>query len=195
MRRFHQADRLSLFHNLLSLITETPRLLLREFNAADAGHLYDLNHDPEVLKYTGDRPFADLADAARFLEQYKDYDLYGMGRWAVVLKSTRAFTGWCGLKYRPDLGTEGEVDLGYRFFRKYWGKGFATETARRCVDYGFEQLHLKRIIGRSAIANAASVKVLEKCGLKFECFNHHFAEESVQFAMSLEDYKAFRLIR
>lgn len=149
------------------MITETPRLLLREFNAADAGHLYDLNHDPEVLKYTGDRPFADQADAARFLEQYKDYDLYGMGRWAVVLKSTRAFTGWCGLKYRPDLGPEGEVDLGYRFFRKYWGQGIASEAATACIEYGFQVLKLNRIIGRVMEANAGSINVLEKCGMQF----------------------------
>lgn len=134
---------------------------------ADAGHLFNLNNDPEVLKYTGDLPFADHADAAKFLEQYQDYHLYGMGRWAVILKSTQEFTGWCGLKYRPDLGTVGEVDLGYRFFRKYWGQGIASEAATACIEYGFQVLNLKRIIGRVMEANVGSINVLEKCGMHF----------------------------
>lgn len=176
----------------MNYVLETERCRLREMHPDDGPAMYDLNSDPEVIRFTGDGPFESPAAATEFLRNYDAYKKFGMGRWLVEKKDDSSILGWCGLKFLPE---ENQVDLGYRFFRKYWGQGFATETARRCVEYGFEHLHLKRIIGRSAIANEASVKVLEKCGLKFECFNHHFAEESVQFAMSLEDYRAFRLIR
>ena len=54
-----------------------------------------------------------------------------------------------------------------RFFRRYWGRGYATEAARACLDYGFRILRLKRIVGRVMRENAASVRVLEKIGLEF----------------------------
>lgn len=173
-------------------VFETERCRLREMTPADGPAMFELNSDPEVVRYTGDGPFESEEAAIRFLEGYDAYRRFGMGRWLVERKEDNAVLGWCGLKFLQD---ENQVDLGYRFYRKYWGLGYATETARKSVDYGFEQLHLNRIIGRSAIANTASVHVLEKCGLKFECFNHHFDEESVQFAISLEDYRAFKLIR
>ena len=60
-----------------------------------------------------------------------------------------------------------EVDLGYRFFKKFWGQKIATESALACIEYGFNTLGLKRIIGRAMKENIASIKVLEKCGMHF----------------------------
>ena len=148
-------------------ILETPRLLLREFREADALHFFELNEDPEVIRYTGDLPFASAEEARRFLLDYDRYKKYGYGRWAVLLKETEAgpaWIGWCGLKYIPELN---ETDIGFRFFRRYWGKGYATEAARACLEYGFRRLGLKRIVGRAMKENGASVRVLEKIGLEF----------------------------
>jgi RimJ/RimL family protein N-acetyltransferase len=60
-----------------------------------------------------------------------------------------------------------EVDLGFRFFKKYWNLGYATETAKACIEYGFHQLQLTKIVGRAMELNVASVKVLEKTGMTF----------------------------
>jgi [ribosomal protein S5]-alanine N-acetyltransferase len=149
----------------MNYLIETNRLGLRELTPGDARHFYDLNADPEVVKYTGDPPFKSLEAARNFLENYDQYQQYGYGRWAVILKETGEFIGWCGLKYLPELD---ETDLGFRFFRKHWNRGFASEAARACVDFGFKKLKLKRIVGRAMAANAASVKVLEKTGFVFE---------------------------
>lgn len=147
----------------MKFLIETERLGLREFSPADAVHFYHLNADPEVIKYTGDPPFGSIGDARGFLEKYDAYEKAGYGRWAVILKDTEEFIGWCGLKYLPELD---ETDIGFRFFQKHWGKGYATEAAIACVDYGFKTLKLKRIVGRAMSANLASVRVLEKAGLK-----------------------------
>ena len=72
--------------------------------------------------------------------------------------------GWCGLKY---LSETNEVDLGYRFMKKFWDKGYATEAALACIEYGFNRLNLQRIVGRALPGNLASIKVLEKCGMKY----------------------------
>jgi len=151
----------------VKVILETPRLILRELTTEDYQNFFDLNSDPEVVRYVGDGPFASLTAAKKFLENYDQYEKYGMGRWAVILKTNKDFTGWCGLKFQPELSETGEVDLGYRFFRKYWGQKIATESAKACVDYGFNQLKLKRIVGRVMVGNTASAKVLEKCGMHF----------------------------
>ncbi len=146
-------------------ILETDRLLLRELNTKDSVNFYQLNLNPEVIKYTGDKSFQNIKQAENFLKTYKDYKINGFGRWAVIEKSSGEFLGWCGLKYDKSLN---ETDIGFRFFEKYWNKGFATESAKACIIYGFEKLKIKTIIGRAMKDNIASIKVLEKIGLKYE---------------------------
>ena len=147
----------------LKTIIETERLLLREFDQSDAIHFYQLNADPEVIRYTGDPPFASVEAARVFLENYQDYQKNGYGRWVVLLKSNDEFIGFCGLKFNElEL-----VDLGFRFFKKHWNKGYATESARACLEYGFRQLQLEEIIGRAAKDNTASIRVLEKLGMSY----------------------------
>lgn len=149
----------------MSQISETERLILRELNTDDAENFYKLNLNPNVIKYTGNSAFKDINEAREFLENYHDYKLNGFGRWAVIDKSNNEFLGWCGLKYDKNLD---ETDIGFRFFEEYWNKGFATESAKACIDYGFENLNLKTIIGRAMSENTASIKVLEKIGLQFQ---------------------------
>jgi len=139
------------------------RLGYREFEPHDGEVLYRLNSDPEVIRYTGDPPFADIDEARAFILGYERYRLHGYGRWAVIHKSDQAFLGWAGLNLIDD-----EVDLGYRFFRSFWGQGFATEAARACIEYGFGKLNLSHIIARSLPENVASLKVLEKVGMQFK---------------------------
>jgi RimJ/RimL family protein N-acetyltransferase len=152
----------------MQCILETERLTLRELTIADAQLLIDLNSDPLVTRYTGDGPVADL-DAAEniitdiILPQYPNK----MGRWAVHLKSSGEFIGWCGIKYISELD---EYDLGYRFHRRFWGQGYATEAAKACVNYAKEVLKLQRLVGRVALDNTPSSNVLEKCGFKFLYF-------------------------
>ncbi len=148
----------------MKLILETERLLLRELSVKDASHFYELNNDSEVLNFTGDEPFQNIEQARAFLENYDHYSLYGFGRWAVISKENESFLGWCGLNYSKELD---EFDVGFRFFRKYWNQGFATEAAQACVNYGISELKIPEILGRAMKKNAASIKVLEKIGMTY----------------------------
>ncbi len=145
-------------------ILETSRCYLRELSVDDARHFYELNSDPEVIKYTGDKAFESIETARQFLVNYNPYATYGYGRWAVIDTKNNQFIGWCGLKYSSDLD---ETDLGFRFFKKYWNQGYASETAQACIDYGFTKLNLNQIVGKAMEDNVASVKVLEKIGMTF----------------------------
>jgi ribosomal-protein-alanine N-acetyltransferase len=149
----------------MNIVFETERLLLRLFTIQDAELIWQLNFDPEVTRFTHD-PVTDIDHAAEILETtiLPQYALYNHGRWAVHTKNDLQFIGWCGLKFRPALN---EIDLGYRFMKAFWGRGYATEAAYASIQYGFEKLHLQRIVGRAEPANIGSVKVLENCGMKY----------------------------
>ena len=145
-------------------ILETDRLYLRELIIADAESMYLLNLDLDVLKYTGDIPFESIEQAKQFLKNYDHYKKYNFGRWAVIDKKTKDFIGWCGLKYTPELD---EHDIGFRFFKKYWNKGYATESAKACLNLGFNKYYLAEIVGRAMTENIGSIKVLEKIGMTY----------------------------
>ncbi len=148
-----------------NLVFETKRLIFRNFTIDDAALIYHLNKDPEVVRYTLD-PMHSLQQAHEVLEKIilPQYALYNYGRWAVHEKSDLNFLGWCGLKYRPELN---EIDLGYRYQKKAWGKGYATEAAYASLEYGFSKLRLNRIVGRALPENLASIRVLEKCEMQY----------------------------
>lgn len=147
----------------MTLVTETTRLVLREMIPADAGEAFALNADPEVVRYTGDGPFASVEEARAFLTHYPDYRVHGMGRWAVLRKADGKWLGWCGLKRHSN----GDVDLGYRLLREHWGQGYATEAGKACLEVGFGHFALETIIGRVARENIASIRVLEKLGMSY----------------------------
>jgi ribosomal-protein-alanine N-acetyltransferase len=149
----------------MKTILETDRLLLREFDINYAESFYELNLNPNVIKYTGNSAFKDIDEARVFLENYSDYRRNGFGRWAVINKVNQEFLGWCGLKYDEKLD---ETDIGFRFFEHFWNKGFATESAKACINYGLKKLNLKTIVGRAMKENTASIKVLEKIGLQYD---------------------------
>ncbi len=146
-----------------NLVTE--RTIMRKLTIDDAKDFYDLNLDEEVLKYTGDKPFENLQASIDFLTNYDQFDKFGVGRLAVIDKATAKFIGWCGLKYSQ---VKNEYDIGFRFYRNYWNKGYATETSKKCIEFGFNELGIEKIVGRAMKENIGSVKVLEKIGMTFK---------------------------
>ncbi len=150
----------------MKVILETDRLLLREFVESDAEAFFQLNSDPEVLRFVPDKQLTSVDQARQLLLEHPiaDYRKYGYGRGACILKSTGEQIGFAGLKYLEELG---EVDVAYRLLPAHWGRGLATEVALASVRYGFADLGLKQIIGLVMPENIASVRVLEKTGLRY----------------------------
>jgi ribosomal-protein-alanine N-acetyltransferase len=160
----------------MQIFVETERLILREIVPEDEQGLFELDSDPEVHRYLGNKPVKSLDEIRNVItfirQQYVDN---GIGRWAVVERRSGAFIGWSGLKLVKDEfnGQTDFYDLGYRFIKRHWGKGYATETAIASVKYGFDTMGLKKINGMAHIGNLASQNVLQKAGLKFvNTFNY-----------------------
>src|SRR5262249_24868599 len=146
---------------------ETARLLLRRFTAADGGLLFDLDSDPEVMRYlTGGagtpRALIEARVLPRFLEDRGDFA--GSGAWALIEKAGARFVGWVSL--RPLDAAAGAAELGYRLRRESWGRGYAAEAARILLRTAFAAPSgPARVLARTYQDNLASRRVLEKLGM------------------------------
>ncbi|MCB0480267.1 MAG: GNAT family N-acetyltransferase [Flavobacteriales bacterium] len=169
-----------------NVIIETKRFELRELVLEDSQMFYALNLDPEVTRYTGDRAFQSIGQAWHFLEEYIEtvYPRDGFGRWAILDKKTGAKWGWAGLKKREN----GEIDLGYRLFQEYWGKGCAGEVGEGCLRHAFVNLKLESLIAEAVSENIASIRVMEKLGFKYlrDGVDHGF--ETKIYSISQPEY-------
>ena len=148
-----------------NIILETERLIIREHVLSDAPFFFELNSNYNVVKYTGDVAFNNLEEAENIVRYVMNqYKKIGYGRWLVAEKKTNNPIGWCGLKYHADTK---ETDIGYRLLESAWGKGYATESAKACIDYGFKHFHLNHIVGNAMKENTASIQVLKKLGMTY----------------------------
>lgn len=165
----------------------TERLTLRAMTADDAEAFYQLNSDPQVMRYTGEPPLQSVQEAAGAIASYPDFERYGFGRWGCVLKAEQRLIGFCGLKSLPELDA---VDVGYRLLPEYWGRGLATEACQASVDFGFRVLGLEEIIALVMPGNAASIRVLEKVGLQFVSEVKYFGETALKYTVRNADLRS-----
>lgn len=144
----------------------TARLRLRPLSPDDAAFVLRLVNEPEFVEHIGDKGVRDLAGARRFLREgaWTRQELAGHGMLAVESLEDGTTLGVCGLLHRHALGLS---DVGFAFLRAHRGRGYATEAAREVVRHGRETLGLERVHGLVSPANAASIRVLEKLGLKY----------------------------
>lgn len=147
-------------------IIETERLLLRPFTLNDAEKAFEMNADPEVLKYIPMEPCKSVEETRALIKRttLADYKKYGFGRHAVILKSENNLIGFTGLKQEEEING---VDLGYRLSRKYWGKGLGYEAAAPFVKVAFEEMNIPLLYGSAMKENLASIRILKKLGMTF----------------------------
>lgn len=154
-------------HELL----RTPRLILRRFTLEDGPLVVELDSDPEVVRWVGmpnrETTTLDIWQNRvwpRTREYYESGPKYGF--WAVHTRDDEKFIGWFHYRPHPDISPDPE--LGYRFARRAWGRGYATEGGRALVDRGFGELGDTRIFARAERPNIASWRVMQKLGMCYE---------------------------
>jgi RimJ/RimL family protein N-acetyltransferase len=154
----------------MDVFLETERLILRRFTMDDVDNLVELDSDPDVMHYiTGGKPTPreqiETDFLPHFLAYYERGERYGF--WAVVEKTSGDFIGW--FHFRPPHGsTDPDIaELGYRFRKVAWGKGYATEGSRALIAKGFKELGVKRVTAYTFEKHDASQRVMEKAGLSF----------------------------
>lgn len=138
---------------------EMGRIALRPLDERDAANILLLNSDPEVLRYVHDVPFANLAAARNWIAGINKQLPRGIGRWGIE-STDGAWIGRCSLRRQEN----GEVLMGYRLLRSYWGRGFASEAVRNMLELAFRTHHLPFVASMVARENLASRRVIEKNG-------------------------------
>ncbi len=144
-------------------LIETKRLQVRHFSLSDLSELTTILSDPEVMKYSLNGVYDEVA-TRKFIEWCMEcYSSHDFGPWALVAKGTLKLIGFCGI-YPELVGKVEEIGLGYRLGREHWGKGFATESSKAVIKYAFTQTRAKSIVMLIEQEHTASIRVAEKTG-------------------------------
>jgi ribosomal-protein-alanine N-acetyltransferase len=142
---------------------ETKRLWLRQLHPSDLDDMYEYLGDPLTMVHYP-APYSRDFVKEGIAKNIERYLKYGYGLFGVVLKESGALIGDCGLVWQ-DLESGAELEVGYHFRRDRWGKGYAPEAAKACIEFAFEHAKVDHVISLIRPENLASRRVAEKNGL------------------------------
>lgn len=149
---------------------DTPHLTLRDLALDDLSDMCKLCMDPEVTKYLDYIKMKDEAAVKRWLIdkiKHNNENPRHSYNFAITENPSDKMVGWIGIGKTSDK-TKGDMDFGYALKKEYWGKGYASEALKAVLEFGLKRLKVGKIVGDCDIRNTASIKVMEKAGMKYE---------------------------
>lgn len=147
-------------------VLETPRLIMRRWQASDISPFMAMNRDPVVMEHFPNllTPIQALASVEQFEVNFDTLD-YSM--WSLQLRDGGEFVGSVGLSpYILSKIDRPDVAIGWQLRSQFWGKGLALEAARAARDYAFEELNISELIAIAPEANLRSIRLMERMGMK-----------------------------
>ena len=156
---------------------ETERLILRDFALSDWDTLNTIVTDPAVTRFTH---FAGWDEAkrrqwlTRLVQDASNPQRGARDNWAITLRSDGRLIGWLFIgASEPAAEARG---CGYALDRRFWGQGYMPEALRAAFAYEFTMLGTRRIVAECETENAASARVMQKCGMRYEgtCYDADF---------------------
>lgn len=163
---------------------ETERLVLRKFDAADAERVFRLRSDRNVMRYI--REPQNRSETVNWLQLVSSrWAEARIGFCAIVEKASNELIGWCGL-WR--LKETRETEIGYAIARDFWGKGYASEAARKFLEYGFRELECDEIVAVARPENRASRRVMEKLGMRYDYAGEFYGRELVHYSITKTEF-------
>jgi ribosomal-protein-alanine N-acetyltransferase len=166
-------------------LLETKRLILRDMRRSDVEGFHVLFSDPLTMRFW---PVFEQNRTQQWVEDnLRRYARDGFGLWALTLKGSEEVIGDCGLIVQEAEGVT-ETELGYHVRCDWWGQGLATEAARACRDYGFDQLGKQRLISLIHPDNIASSRVAEKTGMTLMKLIQHRARTRCLYTIERNQY-------
>ncbi|MEM8983385.1 MAG: GNAT family N-acetyltransferase [Pseudomonadota bacterium] len=151
-------------------VLKTSRLTLRRWNLdSDVDPYTDICADPEVMRWIGDGTTRSRSECAASIAAFEAaWDQLGFGLFALEEHDSGALIGFAGLAVPTFLpAVMPAVEIGWRLKRSHWGQGYATEAARRVLEFGFDRCRLDEIISIHQVGNDASARIMQKLGLQF----------------------------
>lgn len=174
---------------MFSLIEiQTSRLKLRPYVKEDLDALHRIFIDPQVRKYLCDDKIMPREWIATEIENNtKCFEQHGFGQWSIFLKETSELIGFCGFRFFYD--NPPELQLLYGLSPQNWGKGIATEAAKVMIQHGFTENKLQQIMTATDVENIASIRVMERVGMKFVRRVNKERLDLLYYAISREEYQ------
>jgi len=161
---------------------QTDRLILRLFRDTDFEQYAAICADPEVMRFLGDGKVLNRGETWRQMAMILGHwQLRGYGLWAVEERETGKLIGRIGF-FNPE-GWPG-FELGWVLGSQWWGKGYATEGARRALQHAFTDMGQEHVISLIHPANSASIKVAERLGEQIEGKTELFGHEVLVYGIS-----------
>jgi [ribosomal protein S5]-alanine N-acetyltransferase len=168
------------------MILETERLILDTWQSSDWTAFRPIATDPEVMRYiTGGVPWTDDQIRNFVDRQVKLYSERGFCRWKLLDKTTGELIGFCGVGFWREAP---DPEIGWWLARRYWGRGLATEAAQTALRDAFERVRLERIISVAMPENTASIRIMQKLGLEFDCEFENEGVRLVRYAIGRSQY-------
>jgi len=148
-------------------VIEAERLILRPVEPGDYRAVFEYAGDPEAAKYASWDAHKTIRESKVLVDFIrKRYAQNRPSNWAVVLKENKRMIGTCG--FLSDFPANKRAEIGFALSRTFWNRGYATEAAKKTIEFGFNDLKLNRIEAFCDEQNRASARVLEKIGMKQE---------------------------
>jgi len=154
-------------------IADSARLTFRLMGQEDAQDLWELNQDPEVMQFiNGGKPDSMADIRSKYLPRLKQFtnEKEGWGLWQVCNKESNEYLGWVlirPMEFFSDAPNVDDIELGWRFFKKTWGKGYATEAALAIKEAIAKQAEAHFVSAVALEDNIASISVMKKIGMNF----------------------------
>lgn len=145
-------------------------MILRRYAEPDKPDFISLFTDAAVMKYVGDGVLTTEQAEAFWQKLFEKLYPQNFNIWAIYPKEDSAYVGHAGIYPRPTSRKDWEFV--YFLNRQSWGKGYATEIARRVIEFGFEELNLPEVYATVDDVHSASIHVLEKAGMSFKNYEY-----------------------
>ena len=147
------------------MLFESQRLLFRKWRTSDRDLFYEMNSDTDVMEFFPD--VLSREETNSFLDSIiSRIDRDGFGFWAVELKDTQEFIGFIGINPPSvGLGIEPFIEIGWRLRKDFWGRGYATEGAKRVLKYAFEECNIDEVYSFTSVVNTRSERIMRKIGM------------------------------
>jgi ribosomal-protein-alanine N-acetyltransferase len=170
---------------------ETERVRLEPWETGDWQGLHAIASDGEVMRYiSGGTPWNELQTQEFVARQIRHFAERGYCLWKLSVKSDevgeRDVDGLCGIQ---PLAETNEIEVGWWLARPYWGQGIATEAARAAACDAFDRARLPRLVAIARKENAASLRIMEKLGMKYERDHVHRGIPVVMYSVSEADWR------
>jgi len=173
------------------VILETKRLIMRWFREEDYEQFQEMCANAEVMRFLGDgKPMAPMEVWRQMATFMGHWYFRGYGIWAVEEKESGKLVGRIG--FMNPAGWPG-FELGWTLRRECWGKGFATEAARRALEYAFTDMSRDHVISLIAPENVASIKVAERLGETVEGSTQVMGRDVLIYGIDREVWRKTRL--